>query len=258
MPRRPIGFAVPFVACALAAPAARAQVNTEALRSDLESRARYVAVQASFAGHTGNTEGVVGSGAAFAGATFGRHLVFLKVQGDYASFSGAATIAKAFAHGRYNVDILPFLAGEVFVQVEADKFERLALRQVDGVGVRFGLVHIPDVRLYYGTSWMLDYEKLDGQFVFGGGPEWFAQRWNNYLAVSWKMNKRARLTETFYIQPRFNGFYDYRILNDVAFVIDIDKRFSAKVDCQVHHNSTPPAHVLPTDLDTTTSLVLTL
>ena len=255
---RRLAAVLPAVAVALAAAPALAQVNTEALRADLETRTRYLAVQATFAGHVGNSNGVVGSGAAFAGATFGRHLIFLKVQGDYADFSGEVTIAKAFAHARYDVTILPFLDAEAFVQVEANRFWRLALRQVDGLGARFGLVQRTDVRLFYGTGWMLDYEKLDGSYVFGGGPAWFAQRWSNYVAATWKLNDRSRLTETFYIQPRINGFSDFRLLNDAAFVIDIDKRFSVKVDCQVHHNSTPPSHVVPTDLDTTTSLVLTL
>lgn len=114
------------------------------------------------------------------------------------------------------------------------------------------------VGLHIGTAWMMDYEKLDGEYVFMPGPAWFAERWSNYVSVSWKMNDRTRLSNAFYIQPRFGQFGDYRLLDNAALVVDIDKRFSAKVECLVHHNSTPPANVLPTDVDTTTSLVLTL
>jgi hypothetical protein len=201
---------------------------------------------------------VVAGGAAFAGAVFGAHLVFLKVQGDYARFSGKTTLTKAFAHARYNARVLPFLFLEAFAQIEEDAFQRLSLRQLDGLGLRFAILNRAPVRIHYGTAWMLDYERLDGAYVFGGGPAWFAQRWSNYVATSWKMNARARLSEAFYLQPRFNGPSDFRLLNDAAFVIDIDKRFSAKVECLVHYNSTPPFRVLSTDVDTTTSLVLTL
>ncbi len=240
---------------------ARAQVNVEALRSDLEEHPLFFALQASFAGHVGNTNGAEGIAAAFAGATFGPHLMFVKGQGDYAEYSGKATIAKAFGHARYNYRVLAWLFGEAFLQIEENQFQRLALREVDGIGLRFGLVQRKDVQLYYGTAWMLDYEKLsDTDAPLGPivGPHWYAQRWSNYLAAGWKMNDRARLSDAFYVQPRWNGFSDFRLLNDASFAMDIDKRFSAKIECQVHYNSAPPSSVLPLDVDTLTSLVLTL
>ena len=261
MVRRALLLPLLSLALLLTAPCARAQVNVEALRSDLDAHPLFFAVQASFAGHVGNTEGAEAIGAAFAGATFGRHLMFVKGQGDYAEYSGKPSIAKAFGHARYNFRVLPVLFLEAFVQIEENQFQRLALRQVDGLGARVGIVQRSDVQLFYGTAWMLDYEKLsDTDAPLGTilGPHWFAQRWNSYLAVGWKLNERARLTDAFYIQPRVNGFSDFRLLNDASFVMDIDKRFSAKVDCQVHYNSTPPSRVLPLDVDTLTSLVITL
>jgi len=248
-------------AAALTSGAARAQTNVEALRSDLAERRMYVAIQASYAGHAGNVSGSVASGAAFAGLNIGPHLAFLKLQGDYAQFNGTPTMAKAFAHARYNYRFLPWLSAEAFVQVEQNKFQRLALRQLDGVGVRFGIVQRDAVQVFYGTAWMLDYEKLnDDDGVFGPfhGPAWFAQRWSNYAAIGLRLGSRARFADTLYVQPRFNGFSDVRLLNDASFVVDIDKRFSAKIICQVHHNTTPPSRVQPTDVDTLTSLVLTL
>jgi hypothetical protein len=247
-----------FVAQMVAPEAARAQVNVEALRSDLDEHPVYVAVQASFAGHVGNVNGAVASGAGFAGINFGRHTLFVKAQGDYAEFSGKATIAKAFGHARYDIRLLPFLYAEVFAQIEENQFQRLALRQVDGVGLRFGIVQTRPVKLYFGTAWMLDFERLNGEFVFGGGPQWFAQRLSTYLAGSFRLNDRARFADALYFQPRINAPVDFRLLNDATFVVDIDKRFSAKIDCQVHDNNAPPVAVRRVDVDTVTSLVLTL
>ena len=111
MPRRALVSLT--LALLLATPArARAQVNVEALRSDLDKHPLFLAVQASFAGHVGNTEGAEIVGAAFAGATVGPHLMFVKGEGDYAEYSGKATIAKAFGHARYNYRFLSFLFGE--------------------------------------------------------------------------------------------------------------------------------------------------
>lgn len=245
----------------LLAPSARAQINTEALRSDVGSRPHFVAIQASYAGHAGNVNGSVASGAAFAGLHLGRHLAFLKVQGDYAQFSGKSTISKAFAHTRYNFEILSWLFAEAFVQVEMNKFQRLALRQLDGVGVRFGIVQRDDIEVYYGTAWMLDYGRLNeepGLLAPFPGATWIAQRWSNYVALGLRVGPRARLADAFYVQPRWNGFHDVRLLNEASFAIDIDKRFSAKITCQLHYNSTPVSRVGPVDVDTLTSLVLTL
>jgi hypothetical protein len=241
---------------------ASAQVNVEALRSDIDSRRTYVAVQASYAGHAGNTNGSVASGAAFAGLNLGRHLAFLKLQGDYAEFNGVATITKAFAHARYDFRILPWLYAEGFVQLEENKFQRLALRQVDGAGLRFGIVQRDAIFLFLGTAWMLDWEKLSDDpptaFAPWEGPSWVAQRWSSYLSLGGKLGDRVRLANVTYVQPRVNAFRDLRLLNEVSASVDIDKRFSAKVLSQLHYNSTPPYGVKPLDVDTLTSLVLTL
>jgi len=246
----------------LAPAAAHAQVNVEALRTDIDGRPTYLAVQASYAGHAGNTNGAVASGAAFAGLNVGRHLAFLKLQGDYAEFNGVATITKAFAHLRYDFRLLPWLYAEAFVQLEENKFQRLALRQVDGVGLRFGIVQRPEIFLFFGTAWMVDWEKLsdDPPTTFSPwvGPNWVAQRWSNYLSIGGKLGDRVRLANVTYVQPRVNAFSDLRLLNETSASVDIDKRFSAKVLNQIHYNSTPPYGVKPIDVDTLTSLVLTL
>lgn len=252
---------LPALAVLAAAPSALAQVNVEALRADLGQKPLVLALSASFAGHLGNTNGAVGSAAAFAGGSFGPNLVFVKLQGDYAEFNGKPTISAAFAHARYNYKFLPFLWGEIFVQVEENAFQRLALRQLDGAGVRFAIVQRPEIDLFYGTAWMLDYEKLSADQAPLGpipGARWFTHRWSNYVSASWRMSARARISDVLYVQPRINGFNDFRLLNDASFVVDIDKRLSVKIDCQVHHNHMPPSRVRPTDVDTVTSLVLTL
>jgi hypothetical protein len=108
---------------------------------------------------------------------------------------------------------------------------------------------------------MLDYEKLNdeaGLLASIKGPHWFAQRWSNYLSLGLRVGSRVRFAEALYVQPRFNAFSDYRFLNDASLSVDIDKRFSAKISCQAHYNSAPPSRVGPTDVETLTSLVLTL
>jgi putative salt-induced outer membrane protein YdiY len=244
----------------IAAPAA-AQVNIEALRADIGDRKYFLSIAASFTGHAGNGPSANASGTAFAGFQIGDHLLFARARGDYGQFKGEATATKAFGHLRYNYRFLPWLFGEAFLQIEEDKFQRLAIRQLTGAGVRFGIVQRKEIELYYGTAWMADYSKLNddpvplGTFV---GPHWWAQRWSNYLSSTWHMSARARISEALYVQPRVNAFKDFRLLSDTAFVVDVDKRLSVKISARVLHNNTPPSRVLATDVDVLTSLVLTL
>lgn len=257
---RAAAAAAALIVIALTSRPSRAQVNIEALRSDIQGRKAYVAAQVSYTGRAGNVNGSVVSAAAFAALELGRHLAFVKLSGDYAQFNGDPTLAKAFAHVRYNYRIFPFLFAEAFAQVEADKFQRLALRQLDGVGARFAIVRHDVVQVYYGTAWMFDYSRLndqEGLLSTFHGPSWIAQRWSNYAAISVRVGSRGRFADTVYVQPRFNDFSDVRLLNDASFALDIDKRFSAKISSLVRHNSTPPSRVKSTDVETMTSLVVT-
>ncbi len=252
---------VALAAIVASAAPARAQVNIEALRADIGDRRYFLSLSASFTGHAGNGPGATASGTAFAGFHLGDHLLFVRARGDYGQFKGSATVSKAFGHLRYNYRFLPWLFGEAFVQLEEDKFQRLALRQLIGSGLRFGIVQKKEIELYYGTAWMADHSKLnDDPVPFGTfvGPSWWAQRWSNYLSSTWRMSERARISEAFYVQPRVNGFHDFRLLSDTSFVVDVDKRLSVKINARVLHNNTPPSRVLATDVDVLTSLVLTL
>ncbi|MEO7330381.1 MAG: DUF481 domain-containing protein [Minicystis sp.] len=246
------------LALALAPRAASAQVNVESLRNELKQTPRFLSLEGSVTGRLGNSRGIIAGAAVFGGVHFlERHLIFLKAQGDYAAFGDKASVAKSFAHVRYTVALLPWLSGEVFAQIQQDKFQRLRLRQVDGIGPRFGLVQRRDLEVFYGTSYMLEYEVLSDE---PGGPDLagaFAHRWNNYLSLVYRFGPTARFASVIYVQPRFDDFGDVRVLSDSSVIVELITPLKLKLGVILRHDTRPPTDVLSTDFESKNSLVVT-
>lgn len=248
------------LACLLRAGAARAQVNAETLRRNLKGNTWSISIDANITGRFGNTSGVVAGGGLFAGIESGRHLAFLRVQGDVASFFGAVTVAKSFGHLRYCVEVLKWLDVEVFVQLQQDKFQRLALRNVEGAGPRFTLFEKPLLSLYIGSSYMFEYERLAdfvGVLDTFPGHVFLASRWNNYLSVLSRINDRLELSNVTYAQPRFDAPKDTRVLSETVATVEIAKRISTRIVVMIRHDTLPPTGVKPTDVEVKNSFALT-
>lgn len=238
----------------LAAPSAFAQVNVEKLRKDLKAQPYFVSLDGSFTGLLGNTQGVIVGAAMFAGGRKGDHLIFGKTQGDYASFNGKTSVFKAFAHLRYNYEIRPWIYVEAFSQVQQDRFQRLAFRNVDGIGPRFAAVQTPGFDLYLGTAYMFEYEVLS-QAVGGPMPTGMvAHRWSNYVSFLVNIDERSHFTTVVYAQPRFDDFTDVRVLSETSFGVKIKLPLTLKLGVVVRYDSKPPAGVKPADLEAKNSL----
>lgn len=248
------------IAIAAAPEAARAQVNVEGVREKIKNKPFHVAIDGSVTGRLGNVSGIVGSASLLAAAKRGPNMGFLQAQGDIAKFGAVTSVAKSFAHLRYNYQFLPWLNGELFTQVQQDRFQRLALRQVDGIGPRFALVRREGVHVYYGTSYMFEYERLlsdvEGELAPFPAVEILASRWNNYLSVVLAIGGTVDITSVLYFQPRFDVPQDFRVLSESAASVTIVKHVAAKLTVKVRHDSLPPSGVKTTDFETTNSLSL--
>jgi hypothetical protein len=249
----------------LAPRAASGQVNAETFRSDLKDQPYFVSIDGSVTGNIGNTQGIVVGAALFAGLRRGDHLLFGKAQGDYTAYGGVTSVFKSFAHIRYNYQIRSWLYAEVFSQVQQDKFQALALRNVDGVGPRFSVAQTKVVDLFYGTSYMFEYEVLSpGYEVLNSKREKQppqAHRWNNYLSIMVNIDDRTRFTSVLYVQPRFDDFKNVRVLNESSFGVKLKSSLSLKFGVVARYDSAPPQDppkkVLPVDLEAKNSLSVT-
>jgi hypothetical protein len=232
---------------------ARAQVNVEPLRQQLKEDGWGGRVQASVSTYAGNTEGVILGSAAFVGARGERNIGYAVLNGDYARLNEAVSVAKWFAHGRYNYEIASYFWWELYGQVESDRFRRVAQRELVGTGPRFALLQTDEVELFYGLSYMFEHKRFSTDEP---DPDPTAHRLSNYLAVTLKAHERIFLSSVTYVQPRIDRPKDADMLSVNSGVFTVTKRLNARIDATVRYSSVTPSDVRRSDLELKNSLEL--
>ena len=229
---------------------ANAQVNTEPLRRKLKIIKGWAfTVQGSLDAREGNTQGIdvsTGGGIGFAKA---RHLAFIFGSAEYARYNNTESIDNSFLHARYNYEVLDWLWGEAYVQLQSDKFQRILLRDLVGLGPRFGLYQSPSFDVYLGTGWMVEHDAINAIPGSGDRTDFYAHRWNNYISANYSLDTRVSFASSLYVQPRFNDFSDRRILEETSITFKITPVLAASIVGSYHYNSDPPTGVRSIDLD---------
>ncbi|MFW5741269.1 MAG: DUF481 domain-containing protein [Myxococcota bacterium] len=234
---------------------ARAQVNVEAVRGDAERGGVSGRVEASVTGRTGNTEGIIAGSSGRIQYRAGRHLTFLYGTGNYTRLNQETSIAKAMAHLRYNYGFRDWIWGELFGQVEHDRFRRLTNRELIGAGPRALVFGTGDVELYYGTAYMAEWENVNLAEGDTGDALTLYHRWSHYLTLSVSLAEALSAGSTTYVQPRFDRFEDYRILNENYVEAGITDVISTKVSTWMRFDSEAPNEVEPADFLITNAFV---
>ncbi len=255
LPSPVVVASVVFLACLSLARGARAQVNTENLRKRVHNVGYTLLVEGTLTGDTGNTTGITAGGGVGGGLAKDPHLAFAYGRVDYARYNGVTSVAKAFAHVRYNYAFDSWIWGEVFAQAQTDEFQRMKLRNLVGVGPRFLLAHVPpvdgenEIGLFYGTAYMIERDVIE---VLPGAPDQetqFWSRWSNYVTAQWQMDERAIFATTLYAQPAFVDFTNIRVLDETLFTFKVTKLLTASLAFTIHYDSDPPTGVRPTDAE---------
>ena len=143
-----------------------------------------------------------------------------------------------FQHFRYNYKIIDRLTAEVFTQVQYNKILRLDLRYLSGIGPRFKLIKNENVRLYFATLYMYEYEEITGE-----KKATTTNRLSSYLTFSISFGKNADLTSTTFYQPNIADFNDYRIANDSSFELAINKHLGFKTGFNLLYDTKQPAGI---------------
>jgi hypothetical protein len=243
-----------FTLCTLLLVAtAQAQVNVEPLRQQVTERRFGARIDASTTSYAGNTQGVIFGGAALMGGRTERNFGYLDVSGDYSRLAGLVSVAKWFAHLRHNFQLSAGTWWEEYSQIESDRFRRVQLRELFGVGPRFALVHGEPFELFFGSSYMVEHTELDSQDQDPRGQGTF-ERWSNYVAVTLKPDARILLSSVTYIQPRIDRFSDYKVLSVSGLAFTISKHLQSHIDATARYESFTPSDVRPSDLELKSSL----
>lgn len=252
------GQVLAVCAIIVTAKSATAQVNAETLRHDvLHRKSRFAAIGGGLTGRAGNVRSLNAAGSFFAGYGKGRHLIFGKLQGEYGEFAGTSTVSKSFGHARYNYRIIPWLFGELFAQGQNDKFQRLQIRELYGIGPRFQLVKAKDVELFFGTSYMFEHEELAAKVGSPDRDSSVLSRMNNYVSFNVDIDSKSQFTSALYVQPAFYDFDDFRALSESTVSVEFASRLVLRLLVSVHHDNRPPSDIRPFDVEVKNTIEVT-
>ncbi|MEO8178774.1 MAG: DUF481 domain-containing protein [Deltaproteobacteria bacterium] len=208
---------------------ASAQVNTEALRSKLMEKGLQGTFNGSLTSYRGNTLGLELGASGLLAWQSAPHLVLLSGAANYSHLGGEVQVANAFAHSRYSYAVLERVAVEVFAQGESDRFRRLRLRTLLGVGPRLSLFDGEFVGLFYGISYMYEHNALADSFAPVRPAD--VHRFSNYASAVFVLEpKRATISNTVYAQPRLDDFRDLRLLD----IFSLDATVTGRLSTGLH------------------------
>lgn len=257
-----------MIAATLSAATAAAQVNTEAMASQVDDAGWAWEFAGSVVLKRGNSDSTaIGVGSQLRYLTLhtdpdlpdGGEPWFrdrFLVAGDFSfeASSGERVDNKAFAHVRWTRMWIPRVGHEIYSQVEYAEFRRLNRRTLFGAGGRFVIANQKNAQLWFGSGYFVeleDYDLADIEPVdFERRPT--NHRWNNY--VSLKVNddeERVVWTNTLYVQPRFDWFEDVQILYDGSVNFVILGPLSIGLVVELVYDSKPVPGVEKTDVKLT-------
>lgn len=240
----------------VAAPAA-AQINTEKMRIAEDVEGFTTTAAASFTFRTGNRDALdLGLGGRLDYRTDG-FASFLTGNILFSEVEGRTFLNQGFAHLRaifrpYEARLRP----EVFLQTERNESQLLTRRYLAGGGLRLTLFRDSTFAAFLGSTPMVEYELLKRSRV-EVEPETTVGRWSNYLVLKVELTDIITFVNTIYVQPRIDGFDDYRILDEGGLDVQITKSLALRVALNLRYDSEPPADLDRFDVLVRNGLALT-
>ncbi len=261
-------------ACAVLTPAAAAAnpVNAEALRPKAAQEGFSGGADLSFAMRSGNVNllNVAGGGIVQYQVHRPRsdwedipddqppliaHTAFIIGNYRFAQRVDDPIVNQGFLHARWTAMWFPRLGTEVFGQYGFNEFLLLQARALGGVGVRLDMIQTPDIKIWGGTGYMLEYNRITVAEGASDAPEDLQNRWTNYISArATVFEGRLLLQNTLYVQPRLTDFEDLRLLEVFEALAPIHERFAIGVDFSLLYDGRPPTGVEATDITLSTTL----
>lgn len=233
-----------------------AQVNIEQLRQDGEATGFSGSFAIGLEAQTGNTDiqelGVEGR------LDYIRPSVttFILTNSDFGWEQGQRFSNEALVHLRQGYRLRNRLRIEAFAQYNFDKTIFLDFRALGGAGLRFKLFDNKIVRLWEGSAYMLEHERLTLPPNAIHPDRTTVSRWSNYLSTRFTFNDRVSSAWTVYIQPRFSAMRDFRVLSDIDLGVDLGGPLTLTLSVQMRYDSRPPRGIKKVDTKIENSLVV--
>lgn len=235
--------------------AAAAGLNVEQVRLHPDQDGIYGGVQLGVDFSAGNTNRLDLRSSASLAYRHARHVAFLLGSSQFSTRTRPSDglslllrpesrfVNKAFAHLRYNYELLPWFTAEAFTQLERNEFLLLESRVLFGLGPRFVPVNNGEFSLAIGSAYMLEYEALDASQVLSPlPPQTLVHRWSSYLSLVYAANDRLHMSSTTYLQPRFDMFSDLRLLSEGMLDVTLLDPISIRLTLRLRWDSEPSVY----------------
>ncbi|MEJ2616978.1 MAG: DUF481 domain-containing protein [Ignavibacteriaceae bacterium] len=176
--------------------------------------------------------------------------ILLILNGDYGWNNGQQFSDEALAHLRFVHALNQSLKFEIFTQANYDKSLLLLFRSLGGAGLRFKLFETKHSVLWFGSAYMIEYERYSAPRRFIDKKEILAHRWSNYLSYNLIIQKNVSISSVIYYQPRFDLWKDTRILTENSLIVNLSRNFSLSVDFDLRYDRFTPAGIKEVDTKT--------
>jgi len=151
--------------------------------------------------------------------------------------SGQTFDNNLFYHLRYNYKISKLLRWEVFTQMQQNSVTGIELRLLAGTGPRFKLADNKQLSLYAATAAMYEYEKEQTL-----PPVYHRDvRSSSYISATYRPFQNTEIIGTFFYQPLYADFKDYRLLNEIIVKFKLVKHLSITTGWSYLYDSRPAA-----------------
>ncbi len=178
-------------------------------------------------------------------------LLFI-LKGDYGWNDGKQFSNEALAHLRFVQTLNKDLKLEVFTQINYDKSLLLLFRALGGTGLRFKLYETNNSVLWFGSAYMLEYERYNSPRSYINKKNILANRWSNYLSFNLSVKENVSISSVIYYQPRFDLWKDVRILSENSLIVNLSGNFSLSVEFDLRYDHFTPAGIK--DVDTNSKI----
>jgi len=174
-------------------------------------------------------------------------IILLILNGDYGWNNGEQFSNEALAHLRFVQALNPNLKFEVFTQINYDKSLLLLFRALGGGGLRFKLFDDQTSVLWFGSAYMLEYERYSAPRRVIDKKKILANRWSNYISYNLSVQKDVSVSSVIYFQPRFDKWKDIRILTENSLLVNLSSNFTLSVDFDIRYDHYTPAGIKEID-----------
>lgn len=193
----------------LFASTASAQTNIESIRRKLEFEDNSFSgsVKASLTTRLSGPNALVSGFNSIVGFKHSQFLFLNYNNANFVKSNSEINVADFLTHLRVNYYFSKNFAWESIVQYQGNQFNELQSRFILGLGPRFSY-NLKDFVFAFGTSYLEEVNKTDIKYT--------DSRWNNYLSIFYNVDP-IQFSSTFYIQPLFKDFSNYRFSNNTSF-----------------------------------------